>query len=91
MTERQATIKNMNGIHCRPSAEIVNAVKPYTGAISVNADTGESDLRSVLGLVSLGLEPGFTVTICVDGPDEEAQCQKLVDLFEKHYDYPPKD
>ncbi len=90
MVERTATVKNANGIHCRPSAEIVKHLKPYTGAVTVDSKNGQADLRSVLGLVSLGLEESFEVTIKVDGPDEATVCDDLVGLFERVYDFPPK-
>jgi phosphotransferase system HPr-like phosphotransfer protein len=38
----------------------------------------------------LGLEKGAEVSIQVSGPDEEAFCNKLVELFETHFDFPAK-
>ncbi|OVE80780.1 hypothetical protein BVY04_04915 [bacterium M21] len=90
MVQKKATILNAHGIHCRPSTLIVNDVKKYDGDVRVVAESGESNLRSVLGLVSLGLETGFNVTLEVDGPDEETYCDHLVELFETHFDFPPQ-
>ncbi len=91
MVERLAKIKNANGIHCRPSAEIIKRVKGYPGSIKVSSENGESNLTSVLGLVSLGLLQGFQVAIQVDGPDEQQVCDDLVEMFEHEYDFPPKE
>jgi len=90
MTEGQATVHNEHGIHCRPSSVIMKAVKGYEGDIRIVAESGETDLRSIYGLLSLGLEKGATVTIQVDGPDEEAVCRQLEELFEKKFDFPPR-
>jgi phosphocarrier protein len=88
MVERTAVIRNAAGIHCRPSACIVKAVTGYPGNITVISPAGSCDPRSIMGLIAMGLEPGTNITIRVEGPDEEAQCDKLVELFETHYDFP---
>lgn len=89
MTELTATVRNAHGIHVRPSTCIVTEVLAYPGEVRAQAATGEADLRSVLSLLALTLEPGAKVKIRVTGPDEQAVCQRLVELFEKEYDFPP--
>ncbi len=91
MIEMRATVRNANGIHCRPSAVIAREVMNYTGDIKVTADSGTCDPRSIMALISLGLQEGARVQIQVSGPDEAAVCRKLASLFEKHYDFPPRD
>lgn len=90
MIERVATIRNEQGIHCRPSARIVTEATRLSSVIRVIAASGEADLRSLLSLVSLGLQPGETVRIQVTGGDEVAVCNQFVDLFETHFDFPPQ-
>ncbi|MCS6772300.1 MAG: HPr family phosphocarrier protein [Kiritimatiellae bacterium] len=86
----QAIVRNAAGIHCRPSACIVKAVIGYPGEIRVLSPNGECDPRSIIALISLGLEEGTPVTIRVEGPDEEEQCRRLVELFETHFDFPER-
>ncbi len=43
MIELPATIRNEQGIHCRPSAVIIKAVKNYDGEIRVISEEGECD------------------------------------------------
>ena len=90
MFEAKAVIQNEAGIHCRPSAVIVKEGSAYSGEILVTAESGSCDLRSALECIMLGLEKGTEVTIRVTGPDEEAFGRKLVELFETHFDFPPK-
>jgi phosphocarrier protein len=89
MIEKTATIRNGQGIHCRPSARIVTEASRYSGKITVYAESGEADLRSLLSLVSLGLQENSSVRIRVEGDDEEAVCTKFAELFETHFDFPP--
>ncbi|MEI6515077.1 MAG: HPr family phosphocarrier protein [bacterium] len=89
MIEKIAIIRNGQGIHCRPSAKIVTEASRFSCAIRVIAESGEADLKSLLSLVSLGLQEGSSVRIQVSGPDEEAVCAHFVELFEVHFDFPP--
>lgn len=91
MVEMRATVKNANGIHCRPSAVIAKEVMNYPGDIAVITESGVCDPRSIMALISMGLQQGARVRVRVSGPNESAWCRKLVALFEKHYDFPPRD
>ena len=88
MIEKKAIIRNSAGIHCRPSAVIVTEVIAYAGEVRVECEAGRANLRSLLDLVALGLEEGTPIRIQVSGPDEEAFCARLVELFERHFDFP---
>lgn len=88
VVELPAIIRNSAGIHCRPSACIVKATASYPGEITVTSPAGSCDPRSIMALIGLGLEPGTSITIRVEGPDEEEQCRRLVALFETHFDFP---
>ena len=90
MIEKKAVVKNEQGIHCRPSAVIVKAAEGYPGRISIRSANGEADGRSIMGLLCLGLEPGTEITICTNGPREEEMATRLVELFETHFDFPPR-
>ena len=88
MIEAKAVVKNEAGIHCRPSAILVKEGMAYSGEILVTAESGTCTLTSALELIMLGLEPGAEVAIQVTGADEAVFCQKLVGLFETHFDFP---
>lgn len=90
MVERKAVVQNEAGIHCRPSAILVKEGCAYEGDILITAASGTCTLRSALELIMLGLEKGTSVIIRVTGPREEEMVQKLVQLFETHFDFPPR-
>ena len=90
MVEARAVIKNEAGIHCRPSAILVKEGCAYDGEILVEAASGTCTLTSALELIMLGLEKGTEITIQVSGPHEEDELKKLVELFETHFDFPPR-
>ncbi len=88
MITRKAVVQNAHGIHCRPSTVIVKYAMGYSGTICVSSGDKSSDLKSILDIIALALFPGAEVSICVDGSDEERVCSELVELFERHFDFP---
>ena len=85
MTEMTATIRNNDGIHLRPSHLILDVIADYPGNVHVKSAKGQTDLRSIFGLLTMALERGTKVEIGVAGPDEDLVCQKLVELFETEF------
>jgi phosphocarrier protein HPr len=90
MIECSAIVQNAQGIHCRPSAVIIKEVHEYPGHIVVSAHGQTCDLRSVIGLLALGLQKDSEVRIQVSGPNEEALCKRLAELFATQFDFPPR-
>jgi phosphotransferase system HPr (HPr) family protein len=91
MVERSAIIKNSQGIHCRPSALIVKVLRDFKGEVAFHSEEGRCDPRSIMALLSMGLQKGSRVRVEVKGPDEEALCLRLKDLLETEFDFPPQE
>ena len=89
MQIRHATVANSQGIHCRPSAVIVKEFQGYPGQIRITNDHGSCDVSSVMQLLSLELHQGSRVKIEVMGGNEAKTADRLVELFETHFDFPP--
>ncbi len=89
MIERKVIIRNQAGIHCRPSSMILMAAQEFQGCtFKVSSKNGDSDLTSILSLISLGLERGSEVTVTADGPSEDAAMEKIAGLFAFEFDFP---
>ena len=92
MTRIETVVENEAGIHCRPSSEILMKRQEFADCeIRIISDKGETDLNSILSLLSLALSKGDTVTIEANGENEEEACRVLADLFAYHFDFPPQD
>lgn len=89
MQTRHAIIANSQGIHCRPSALIVKEFMGYSGTIRITNGHGSCDVSSVMQLLSLEMHMGSKVKIEVTGDDEAAVADRLVELFQTHFDFPP--
>ncbi|MBE6357123.1 MAG: HPr family phosphocarrier protein [Lentisphaerae bacterium] len=93
MQKRIVTVRNRAGIHCRPSGVILTAIKnefPDHFFQVITNDGEVTELDSMLALISLGLGKGTSVTLQVEGIDEERAIVRIGDLFEYEFDFPPK-
>jgi len=88
MVEKKTVITNSAGIHCRPSSVILSEVQNYPDhTFKISCTAGESDLSSILSLLSLGIQCNEEVIIGVDGPNEEEICAKIAELFAFEFDF----
>lgn len=66
------TIQDAIGIHARPAGLIVKKAKEFESVFTLTKDGKSADLRKLMALMSLGVKGGDTVTITVEGADEDA-------------------
>lgn len=93
MQKRSVVIRNRAGIHCRPSSVILNTINAeFAGhTFELVSQRGEScELNSIMGLLALCLACGETAELTVEGPDEVKAVERIGDLLENEYDFPPK-
>lgn len=75
------TIKDAVGIHARPAGLIVKKAKDFESTITMTKDGKSADLRKLMALMSLGVKCGDTVTITVEGPDEDSAASAMEQFF----------
>ena len=90
MVEMTARVQNGRGIHCRPSGLIYKSIEHFKGDITLITKDMEVDLHSIMDIIILGLFKNDKVTIRVTGDRENVVCEKLKELFETKFDFPPK-
>lgn len=83
MIEKTVTVKNPHGLHARPAALFVQKASSFSSSsITVVKDGQEVDAKSILAILSLGVEPGTTITIRADGDDAEKAAAELAAICE---------
>jgi len=78
------TIKDELGIHARPAGLLVKEAKKYESECTITKDGKTKKLTQLMMLMSLGVKQGDTVTISVDGADEDAAVAALKEFFENN-------
>ncbi len=70
MISRNITIKNSVGLYARPATFFIQKANTYKSAIWIQKDDRRVNAKSLLGVLSLAISGGSTVTLIADGPDE---------------------
>ena len=76
------TIKDELGIHARPAGLLVKEAKKFESECTITKDGKTKKLTQLM--MSLGVKQGDTVTVSVDGADEDAAVAALKEFFENN-------
>lgn len=71
MKELDVIIQNPTGLHARPAAVFVNTAKQFKADIRVWHGPKKANAKSVISVLTLGVECGGQIRITADGPDED--------------------
>ena len=82
MISRSITIKNGVGLHARPATFFRQKANSYNSSIWVEKEDCRVNAKSLLGVLSLGIEKGMTVTFIADGVDEAEAINGLCELID---------
>lgn len=80
MPERTVTIRNKNGLHARPAAEIVKLAAKFQSEITVAKDDLDVNGKSIMGVMMLAAEHGSCITFRAEGPDADQALDALATL-----------
>ncbi len=70
MISRDVIIKNNVGLHARPATFFIQKANSFKSSIWIEKDDRRVNAKSLLGVLSLGIVKGMTVTLYADGADE---------------------
>ena len=79
------TVRNENGLHARPSAVLVQTLKPFTAKINVeNLDRGTTpaNAKSTMKVVALGASKGARLRFVAESEDAQQAIEALAKAFE---------
>lgn len=77
MVEKTFTITHEAGLHARPATALVNAVNSFTSDVNLEANGRTVNLKSIMGVMSLGISKGVQVKVSAKGSDEEAALEAV--------------
>lgn len=78
------TIKDAMGIHARPAGLLVKEAAKYESKVSLTKDGKTVDAARLMAVMSLGVKQGQTVTVTVEGADEENATAGMQKFFEEN-------
>jgi phosphocarrier protein HPr len=83
--KKQFYILAETGLHARPATKFVNLAMHFKSDLKLTWQHKTIDLKSIMGLMSLGIYQGETITVEATGDDEERALKEIqLFLFEEH-------
>lgn len=69
------------GIHPRPATLLVQAASKFASDVTLSYQGKDVNLKSIMGVMSLGVGQGADVTIKTEGADEEAAMTTIAEAM----------
>jgi len=83
MEKKEFHIIAETGIHARPATMLVQAASKFISDINIEFSGKSVNLKSIMGVMSLGVGQGADVTITADGDDAADAVAAIADTMTK--------
>ena len=85
MKSFEYTITDQVGIHARPAGILVKEAKQYNSKIVVKMGDKAAEATKLMALMGMGVKKGDTVTVEVEGDDEDTAVNDMKAFFENNF------
>ena len=82
MYSQEVQVTNQVGLYARPATFFIQCANGFKSTILVEKEERRVNAKSLLGVLSLGIMKGTTVTLIADGSDEKEAVDALAELIE---------
>lgn len=82
MKEFTYTVKEPVGIHARPAGLLVKEVKKFQSTVTIIKDGKSVNALKLMALMGMGVKCGDTVTVTIEGADEDTAAPALEAFFQ---------
>ncbi|RRN67437.1 phosphocarrier protein HPr [Peribacillus simplex] len=83
MVEKTFTVTAETGIHARPATLLVQAAGKFDSEINLSYKEKKVNLKSIMGVMSLGIGKGAEITISAEGSDENDALKTLAETLNR--------
>ena len=77
MIKKPVTLQSDLDMESRPIAHLVQEASQYDSTIYIEAEGKRVNAKSIMGMMSLGMDSGENVTVSADGEDEAAAIEGI--------------
>ena len=83
MEKRDFHIIAETGIHARPATLLVQAASKFGSDVNLEYNGKSVNLKSIMGVMSLGVGQNADITITAEGDDEKDALDAIADTMKK--------
>jgi phosphocarrier protein HPr len=83
MAEKQFKVTAETGIHARPATLLVQTASKFDSDINLEYKGKKVNLKSIMGVMSLGVGQGAEIKITAEGSDAEEAVRSLEETLTK--------
>lgn len=83
MAEKQFKVTADTGIHARPATLLVQTASRFDSEVNLEYKGKKVNLKSIMGVMSLGIGQGADISISAEGSDSEEALRSLEELLNK--------
>lgn len=77
-------VKDELGIHARPAGLLVKEAKNYKSVIILDNGSKKAEATKLMAVMSMAVKCGQTVTVTVEGEDEDVALEGMKNFFENN-------
>ena len=77
MIQKNIKIQIPTGLEARPVAVLVQIASKYESSIFIESGTKKVNAKSIMGMMTLGLDAGEEITLSANGDDENAAMESI--------------
>ena len=85
MYMKEAVVNNQVGLHARPATFFIQKANEFKSSIWVEKDERRVNAKSLLGVLSLGIVKGTSITLIADRPAEKEAVEALIELISSNF------
>jgi phosphocarrier protein HPr len=83
MAEKTFKITAETGIHARPATQLVNKAGQFSSDITLEYKGKSVNLKSIMGVMSLGVGQGSDVVVKAEGSDADEALKAIEDVIKE--------
>lgn len=84
--EEQITVNKAHGLHARPATIFVQLANKFNSSVKVEKDGEVVDGKSIIAILSLGVNNGMNVRLIVEGDDAHEAMRDLKKFLKQEHD-----
>ena len=81
MVTKEVMVSNPKGLHARPATLLVRKAASFKSDIGIEFMGKKANIKSLIGILSLGVGSNNTVNVIADGIDENLALEEIVNLI----------